>query len=290
MSDNWGNGSDWGADDWGHQPQPNQNVNGWDDQHGWTGSSQPQGQQQGREWGQPQGQQGAYPQGDYQNGSYLGQQNQNMQQGWGQQPKQDWNNQHGHQQPQEQHVGNAESSQNPPSKLKTTLATIGVLLVIIGFIWGMIALAKMVNKDRNTPTAEQIEQVVESSSSVASSSSVVESSSSTMVGTSDSSVENSSSSQSSADLGGSGVSQQTIEGATISGTVLQNTGVINSIKLVVENDLLATYHVDVAMGSTVLPLVLNYEQANGLSVGDMVTIQYSKVEGHDKVVVVSIAR
>lgn len=72
--------------------------------------------------------------------------------------------------------------------------------------------------------------------------------------------------------------------------VLKNTAQVKSISLVSENDLLAVFKVSFKMGSTNLDLVLNYDQAQGLSVGDEVTINYSIVDGADRVVVRSIER
>lgn len=105
------------------------------------------------------------------------------------------------------------------------------------------------------------------------------------------------SSKSEEDLGGSseassseetndGVSNNaTLPSSAVSGEILTNTGTINSIELKISDDLVATYVVNIALGSTDIDVLVNEADIKGLNEGGQVKVSYSKVEGYDKVVI-----
>lgn len=74
----------------------------------------------------------------------------------------------------------------------------------------------------------------------------------------------------------------------VSSTVLTNTAIVENISLVSDEGLLALFEVKLKMGSTSITLKLNYDTVSKLSVGQQVTVKYSKVEGFNKVVILSI--
>ena len=76
--------------------------------------------------------------------------------------------------------------------------------------------------------------------------------------------------------------------SAISKEVLSNSATVEQIGIVSENKLLAMFEVTFKMGSTNFVVMLNYDQAQYLSVGETVKISYSKVEGYDKVIIRSI--
>lgn len=76
--------------------------------------------------------------------------------------------------------------------------------------------------------------------------------------------------------------------SAVSSTVLTNTAIVENISLVSDEGLLALFEVKLKMGSTSITLKLNYDTVSKLSVGQQVTVKYSKVEGFNKVVILSI--
>lgn len=76
--------------------------------------------------------------------------------------------------------------------------------------------------------------------------------------------------------------------SAVSSTVLTNTAIVENISLVSDEGLLALFEVKLKMGSTSITLKLNYDTVSKLYVGQQVTVKYSKVEGFNKVVILSI--
>lgn len=166
------------------------------------------------------------------------------------------------------------------SKKQMFFISVGALLVFSLLAFGFYKLTSV--KPKTDKTEPKTEQTVSSSSVVKKSSSK----SSSKVESSTNRLE----SDSSKTEAQSSNTEEYYKVGNLSKEVLSNEATIKSIKLAKENDKLALFHVELEMGATTLTLALNHDQAVGMGVGDKVKVNYSKVEGADKVVIRSIER
>lgn len=303
-----------GREPWGGNP----NQGGGHSQRQWGGSHQ-EGQnerqwggtplegQEGRQWGgTPQG--GNPPSGNshegaphgypppWQNGGQAHEFPQEVfeepyEQGRYSNPQQG-QNQHNQGYPQQEQgtVQEGKPKKKGGWTVQTILATVLVSLVVVG---GMLYGIRFLTGGRSTMNTDALSSsssLVEASSSETSSSEADSSEGSRIMDSvsSGAGTTTRSSSSTSRDLGSSTVETYSVN--AVSNEVLQTTGLVEDITLQAENDLLAVYQVRMSVGSTTLTAVLNYEQARGLRVGDTVQLEYAKVEGADKVVLVSLTK
>lgn len=166
------------------------------------------------------------------------------------------------------------------SKKQMFFISVGALLVFSLLAFGFYKLTSV--KPKTDKTEPKTEQTVSSSSVVKKASSK----SSSKVESSTNRIE----SDSSKTEAQASNTEEYYKVGNLSKEVLSNEATIKSIKLAKENDKLALFHVELEMGATTLTLALNYDQAVGMGVGDKVKVNYSKVEGADKVVIRSIER
>jgi hypothetical protein len=99
-------------------------------------------------------------------------------------------------------------------------------------------------------------------------------------------VENSASS----DFKSANIIVQNLDGAKISSEVLVAKGVVKTKNLVADNGLTAYYMLDLSVGSTSLKVLVNYDLASQLKMGDTVTVRYHKLIDVDKVIIESVTK
>lgn len=83
---------------------------------------------------------------------------------------------------------------------------------------------------------------------------------------------------------------QNLDGAKISSEVLVAKGVVKTKNLVADNGLTAYYMLDLSVGSTSLKVLVNYDLASQLKMGDTVTVRYHKLIDVDKVIIESVTK
>lgn len=83
---------------------------------------------------------------------------------------------------------------------------------------------------------------------------------------------------------------QNLDGAKISSEVLVAKGIVKTKNLVADNGLTAYYMLDLSVGSTSLKVLVNYDLASQLKMGDTVTVRYHKLIDVDKVIIESVTK